>query len=190
MSSVKELMMDFDWIGDGETGESARVFRDHNDQTQSSWSRSRRVVSKAEFLTKGRNPRFVATTFTLKEIEASQLYEQEYCARGEAENRIKEQQLYLFGNRASATTRRANQVRLYFSGLAYLLLQAIRRLGLRGTDMASARADTIRVRLFKIAAAVRISVRKVWVRLSSHCPFAEVFAQARLNLLQSPTLVM
>ena len=172
-----------------ETGAAARVYTEFQYRTLDSWSRERRVVAKAEFLGKP-NPRFVVTSLPAEIAPAQWLYEKGYCPRGEAENRIKEQQLYLFGDRMSASTMRANQVRAYFAGLAYLLVQALRALGLKGTELESARADTIRLKLLKIGALVKVTVRKVWVRLSSHCPAAGVFARARANLVAAPALVM
>lgn len=173
-----------------ESGEPARLFKDLDWKTRDSWSRERRVVAKAEALVGKANPRFVATSFTKAEVEAWQVYEVEYCPRGEAENRIKEQQLDLFGTRASCSTMVGNQTRLFFSGLAYLLVQAIRALGLKGTDLSRAQAGTIRVKLFKVAAAVKVTARNIRVRLSSYCPFAAVFARARDNLSACPALVM
>jgi hypothetical protein len=170
------------------TGQAARLFSAFDYRTQETWSRQRRVIAKAEALPLGQNPRFVTTS--LLDRDPRWIYEDLYCQRGEAENRIKEQQLYLFGDRLSAETMRANQNRLYFSALAYLLIRELRETGLRGTDMAQARADTIRLRLFKIAAQVRVTVRKVWVRLSSACPFAEVFQKAQASLIACPQLVM
>ena len=147
-----------------------------------SWSRERRVVAKAEHLDKGANPRFVVTSLDLEDHPAKELYEETYCGRGEMENRIKEQQLHLFADRTSAETMRANQIRLFFSAIAYTLLEAFRRLGLAGTSMARAQCQTIRLRLLKIGALVQVTVRKVWVRLASSCPSAEVFRQAFGNL--------
>src|SRR4029079_15325296 len=109
-----------------------------------------------------------------EERAAQELYEQDYCGRGEMENRIKEQQLHLFADRTSAHTMRANQIRLFFSSIAYVLLEALRRLGLTGTEMAEAQCQTIRLKLLKVGALVRVTVRKVWVRMSSGCPYAEV----------------
>lgn len=172
-----------------ETGEASRLYKDLNYKTLNSWSRRRRVVAKAEYLGKA-NPRFVATSFATTDLEAWQVYEDEYCPRGEAENRIKEQQLDLFGTRTSCSAMAGNQIRLLFSGLAYLLVQAIRAVGLKGTDLCRAQAGTIRAKLFKIAAAVKVTARKVWVRLSSYCPFAAIFAKARDNLSAHPVLVM
>lgn len=172
-----------------ESGTAARVYAEFDYQTENTWSRERRVVAKAEFLGKP-NPRFVVTSLPAEHALPQEVYERGYCPRGEAENRIKEQQLYLFGNRASASTMRANQIRLYFSALAYLLVQQFRALGLRGTELAHARADTIRNKLLKIGAVVTITARKVWVRLSSHCPDAAAFARARANLYAVPALAM
>ncbi len=164
------------------TGLPARVFRDFKYRTRKTWSRNRRVVGKAEHLTGGPNPRFVVTSIPVDEIDARTLYEDEYCARGEMENRIKEQQLYLFADRTSAATMRANQLRLWFSSMAYVLLQALRRLGLQGTSMARAQCETIRLKLLKIGAQVRVTVRKIWVSLASGSPYAAMFEQVYNNL--------
>jgi hypothetical protein len=168
------------------------VFKDFIYQTRESWSRPRRVVGKAEHLEKGSNPRFVVTSLPAEEMEARVLYEEEYCARGEMENRIKEQQLYLFADRCSAETMRANQQRLWFSSVAYVLMQALRRLGLEGTSLATAQCQTIREKLLKIGAQVRVTVRKVWVWLSQSCPYARIFnevlAHLRGPLLAGPTM--
>ena len=134
------------------TAEPARVFRDFIYATRKSWSRSRRVVGKAEHLSKGANPRFIVTTLPAQDYPAKALYEELYCARGDMENRIKEQQLALFADRTSTATMRANQLRLYFSSLAYCALQALRRLGLKGTTLAHAQCDTIRLKLLKLGA--------------------------------------
>ena len=125
------------------------------------------MIAKAEHLDKGSNPRFVVTTL---EGDPMRLYEEVYCARGEMENRIKEQQLSLFADRTSAATMRANQIRLWFSSVAYLLMQAVRRLALKGTAMEKAQCQTIRLKLLKIGAQVKITVRKVWVSLAEGCP--------------------
>jgi len=167
-----------------ETGEAARVFKDFQYQTLKSWSQSRRVIGKAEHLPKGANPRFVVTTLSAETFDARALYEDEYCARGEMENRIKEQQLCLFADRTSAASMRANEQRLWFSSIAYVLLAALRRLGLSGTKMANARCDTIRLKLLKTGAQVRVTVRKVWVRLTESCPYQKIFKQARAALRQ------
>src|SRR3954453_1092783 len=165
-----------------ETKQPARVFAELRDQTHKTWSRERRVVAKAEHLEKGANPRFVVTSLGTEERPAQPLYEEDYCGRGEMENRIKEQQLHLFADRTSAQTMRANQIRLYFSSLAYVLLEALRRLGLAGTELAEAQCQTIRLKLLKIGALVQVTVRKVWVRLASSCPYAAVFRQVHANL--------
>lgn len=160
----------------------ARCFKDFVYQTRDSWSAARRVVGKAEHLAKGANPRFVVTSIPVAQMDAAALYEQEYCARGEMENRIKEQQLYLFADRTSAATLRANQQRLWFSSVAYTLVQALRRLGLAGTRLAKAQCSTIREKLLKIGALIRVTVRKVWLSLSQAYPHQPVFAQVFENL--------
>ena len=170
------------------TREPARIFAELRYQTLDTWSRERRVVAKAEHLAKGPNPRFVVTSLSTEARPTRPLYEEDYCGRGEMENRIKEQQLHLFADRTSARTMRANQVRLFFSSIAYVLLEALRRLGLAGTELACAPCQTIRLKLLKIGALVRVTVRKVWVRLSSGSPHAAVFRQVHANLarLRSP----
>jgi len=155
-----------------QTGQPARLFAEFAYRTIESWSRARRVVAKAEHLEGGANPRFVVTTL---QGEARALYEDIYCARGDMENRIKEQQLALFADRTSAATMRANQLRLWFSSVAYTLMEALRRLALVGTELARAQCDTIRCRLLKIGARIRVSVRRVWVSLSESCPVADLF---------------
>ncbi len=165
-----------------ETGQSARVFKDFTYQTLESWSRPRRVVGKAEHLAKGANPRFVVTSLAAEAFDARTLYEEQYCARGDMENRIKEQQLCLFADRTSAATMRANQQRLWLSSVAYTLMTALRRLGLKNTRMARARCDTIRLKLLKIGARIRVTVRKVWVSLTESCPYQRLFRQVYDNL--------
>lgn len=169
-----------------ETGEAARVFKDFRYRTLKSWSRERRVVGKAEHLSQGANPRFVVTSLALEEMNARALYEDLYCARGDMENRIKEQQLALFADRTSTTTMRANQLRLYFSSLAYVLMHALRRIGLTGTELAKSQCDTIRLKLLKIGAQVRITVRKVWVSLSQSYPYSELFWRIYERLRAQP----
>lgn len=164
------------------TSEPARVFADFDYQTLKSWSRSRRVIGKAEHLPKGRNPRFVVTSIPASEFEAKSLYEDEYCARGDMENRIKEQQLCLFADRTSAATMRANELRLWFSSVAYTLMAALRRLGLDRTDLSKARCDTIRLKLLKIGARIRVTVRNVWVSLAESCPYQDLFRQVYNHL--------
>ena len=124
----------------------------------------------------------MVTSLTAEQCAAQPLYEQEYCARGEMENRIKEQQLFLFATRTSAATMRANQLRLWFSAVAYTLLNALKRLGLQGTDLARAQCNTIRLKLLKIGAQVRVTVRKVWVSLAESYPYRDLFQQVYRNL--------
>jgi hypothetical protein len=164
------------------TGQPARVFADFQYQTRSSWTWKRRVIGKAEYLPKGANPRFIVTSLPAEEMDAATLYEQEYCARGDMENRIKEQQLYLFADRTSTALMRSNQIRLWLSSAAYALVQALRRLGLAGTALAKAQCNTIRLRLFKIGALVRVTVRRVWLSWSEAYPYKQLFAEVYANL--------
>jgi Transposase DDE domain group 1 len=160
-----------------ESGKPARVFSEFDYQTTTgSWSRARRVVAKAEQLEGKENPRYVVTNLGAQQWPAQKLYEDLYCERGEMENRIKEQ-LSLFAGRVSAETMRANQLRLDFSAAAYVLLHGLRRLGLKGTELARAQATTIRLRLLKIGAQIRITARKVWLSLASSYPLQPLFAQ-------------
>jgi hypothetical protein len=161
-----------------ETGQPARRFRDFTWRTLDSWSRERRVIGKAEWTAGEANPRFVVTSLRAAEAEARHLYEAIYCARGEMENRIKECQLDLFADRTSAATMRANQLRLWFAAAAYVLLCALRRIGLAHTRFAAATCGTIRLRLLKIGALVRTSVRRITVAMASACPARPEFAQA------------
>jgi Transposase DDE domain group 1 len=163
-------------------GRPARRFADFPWRTLDSWSRARRVVAKAEHLPQGSNPRFVVTSLSPTEIDARTLYEQAYCARGEVENRIKEQQLDLFADRTSATTLRANQLRLWFASFAYVLIEALRRIGLRFTQFASATCGTIRLKLLKIGAQVRRSVRRIKIAMASACPYQAEYHLAYLYL--------
>ena len=160
-----------------QTGKPSRVFKDFLYRTQKSWSRERRVVGKAEHLEKGSNPRFVVTSLDSEEFAAQTVYESEYCGRGNMENRIKEQQLFLFADRTSCQTMRANQLRLSFSTMAYVLLRSLREFGLKGTPLEKAQADTIRLRLLKIGATIRVTVRKVWIALSEAYPWRDLFGQ-------------
>jgi hypothetical protein len=170
------------------TGRAARVFKEFTYQTRQSWSRARRVVGKAEHLEKGSNPRFVVTSLVAETWEARRLYEELYCARGEMENRIKEQ-LSLFADRTSTAFLRSNQTRLYFSSVAYLLMEALRRLGLKQTELAEAQCVTIRLKLLKIGALIRITVRKVWVSLAGGYPHQDLFAQVYAELRAAPLSV-
>jgi Transposase DDE domain group 1 len=170
-----------------ESRKPARVFSEFAYRTKKSWPGERRVVAKAEHLEKGANPRFVVTSLSAERIAAQALYEELYCARGEMENRIKEQQLALFADRTSTGLMRSNQLRLYFSTFAYALLQGLRRLGLQGTEMAQAQCQTIRLKLLKIGAQIRVSVRRVQFSLASGYPFREIFATVYRNLRNLPS---
>jgi Transposase DDE domain group 1 len=174
MQRAKELF--------AQTKQPARVFKDFTYRTHKSWSRERRVVAKAEYLAKGENPRFVVTSLPAAAFPDRLLYEQEYCGRGDMENRIKEQQLMLFACRTSCATMRANQLRLLLSTVAYIVLRALRQFGLAQTELAPAQADTIRLKLLKIGAVIRFTVRRVWVALSEAYPFRDVFVRAWENL--------
>ena len=134
------------------------------------------MVAKAEHLEKGSNPRFIVTSLAVEQIGGQELYETIYCQRGEMENRIKECQLDLYADRTSAATMRANQLRLWLSSLAYVLVEAVRRLGLTGTEMANATAGSIRLKLFKIGALVSVSVRRIRLAMNSACPFQREWA--------------
>src|SRR5262249_45741324 len=157
------------------SGLPTRVFGEKRYQTLESWSCERRVVGKAEHLEKGANPRFVVTNLSPEEYDARALYEDLYCARGEMENRIKEQQLELFADRTSTHYLKSNQTRLYFSSLAYVLMNEVRRLGLAETEMDQAQCSTMRLKLLKIGAQIQVTVRRVVVRLASSYPFQELF---------------
>src|SRR5262245_6423773 len=170
------------------TRKATRIFKELVYSTLDSWSRQRRVVGKAEHLEKGANPRFIVTSLTVQRIEGKELYERIYCARGEMENRIKECQLDLDADRTSAATMRANQLRLWLSSLAYVLMEGVRRLGLAGTELSDATAGTIRLKLLKIGAVVTVSMRRIKLAYASACPAKEVFALAveRLRRLNAP----
>ena len=165
-----------------ESGKPVRIFKDLSYQTLSSWSRTRRVVGKAEHLPDKSNPRFVVTSYPITRMAAAPLYQELYCARGDMENRIKEQQLGLFADRTSSATMRANQLRLWFAALAYGLLNHLRHGGLRDTELAHAQVSTIRCRLLKIGARVTVSVRRVVASLSSAFPLQGLFARVLANL--------
>jgi hypothetical protein len=163
------------------SGQPARVFRDFHYQTIDSWSRSRRVVGKAEHTLLGANPRYVVTSFKASDWGPRALYEDLYCARGEAENRIGEQ-FELFADRASCESLAGNQLRLMFSAMAYVLVDTLRRIALRHTRFADASVHTIRLKLFKLAAQVRISVRRICFAITSNCPNQIEFEMAHLYL--------
>jgi len=164
------------------TGKPARCFKDFTWSTLDSWSRDRRVIGKAEVTGGEANPRFVVTSLKPAEVGGQYLYERIYCARGEMENRIKECQLDLFADRTSAATMRANQLRLWFASMAYVLLCALRRIGLAQTQFAQATCGTIRLKLLKLGALVRISVRRIKVAIASACPFQHEFSLAHARL--------
>ena len=164
------------------TGKPARCFKDFRYATLDSWSRRRRVIGKAEWTGGEANPRFIVTSLGEAETDGRVLYEQIYCARGEMENRIKECQADLFADRTSAATMRANQLRLWFASFAYVLLCAIRRVGLAHTQFAQATCGTIRLKLLKIAGLVRISVRRIKFALPSACPYADEWRVAAARL--------
>jgi len=161
---------------------SERVYKDFRYRAKKWGPRKRRVVGKAEWTAEGANPRFVITNFTPEEHAAQALYEQVYCARGNMENRIKEQKLDLFADRTSTGTLRANQLRLWLATAAYLLVNQVRRVGLAGTRLAQATCGTIRVQLFKIGAVVRVTARRVWVSLSQAFPWQDLFWEAARRL--------
>jgi DDE family transposase len=168
-----------------QTGKPARVFSEFGYQTKKTkkggWDRERRVVAKAEHIDGKENPRFVVTSLAGEAWAAQALYEQLYCARGDMENRIKEQ-FSLFADRVSTETMRANQMRLYLSTMAYILVSGLRRVGLKGTELAEAQVSTIRTKLLKIGAQIRVTVRKVWVSMASSYPWQELYQQVWANL--------
>lgn len=169
-----------------QTGWASRVYRDFSYRTRKSWSARRRVVGKAEYLPGKENQRFVVTSLPSAVAGAQVLYEQLYCARGDMENRIKEQQLDMFADRTSAETMRANQIRLWFSSVAYCLMQTLRAIGLKGTGMEKAQCHTIREKLFKIGARIVISARKVWIHYSKAYPYRELFEKIVRNVARYP----
>ncbi len=164
------------------TGKPERRFKSFMWMTRSTWSRGRRVVAKAEATQGEANPRFVVTSLARKACKAKHLYEKVYCARGDMENRIKECQLDLFADRTCAATMRANQLRLWFYSMAYVLLCAMRRIGLHDTALADATCGTIRLKLLKIGALVRISVRRIKIAMASACPVAQDWTRAAVRL--------
>jgi Transposase DDE domain group 1 len=159
-----------------------RRFKSFMWMTRRTWSRRRRIVAKAEWTRGEANPRFVVTSLGSHECKAKYLYEKVYCARGDMENRIKECQLDLYADRTSTATMRANQLRLWFASMAYVLICALRRIGLHDTDFAKATCGTIRLKLLKIGAIVRISVRRIKIAMASACPVAQDWACAAIRL--------
>ena len=168
-----------------ETGMPARRFKKLRYQTLKNWSSERRVVAKAEVTQGDTNPRFVVTSLSRTEAEALHLYEKIYCARGEMENRIKECKADLFADRTSAATMRANQLRLWFASMAYVLLCALRRIGLRFTQFADATCGTIRLRLLKVGAIVIASVRRIKIAMASAYPWRDEWELAHAFLCAS-----
>jgi hypothetical protein len=168
-----------------QTGKPARVFTEFEygakKTKKGGWDRKRRVVAKAEHIDGKENPRFVVTSLTDEEWKARELYEDLYCERGDMENRIKEQ-FSLFADRVSTETMRANQMRLYLSSIAYILVSGLRRLGLKGTELAQAQVSTIRTKVLKIGAQIRVTVRKVWVSMASSYPWQNLYQQVYANL--------
>ena len=172
------------------SGHAARVFTEFRYRTLDSWSRSRRVIAKAEHLDQGANPRFVVTNLPGREVPSRPLYENLYCARGDMENRIKEQQLDLFADRTSTGSFRANQLRLWFSSFAYVLMSTVRRVALKNTRMAKATCGTIRLKLLKLGGQVTLSVRRFLIHLASACPYQDVFRHAWRNLPGLPASLL
>jgi hypothetical protein len=168
-----------------QTGKPARVFSEFGYQAKKTkkggWDQQRRVAAKAEHIDGKENPRFVVTSLSKEEWGAQQLYEKLYCARGDMENRIKEQ-FSLFADRVSSETMRANQMRVYLSTMAYVLINGLRRLGLKATELAEAQVSTIRTKLLKIGSQIRVTVRKVWISMSSSYPYQDLYQQVWKNL--------
>ena len=178
---IAEALVEAAWQWE-QTQKPARVFVEFPYQTTTgSWHHPRRVVAKAEHIDGKENPRYVVTSLSAQAWPAQKLYEELYCARGDMENRIKEQ-FTLFADRVSAETMRANQLRLYLSAMAYLLVCGLRRLGLKATELATAQAATIRLRLLRIGALVRVTVRRIWISLPRSYPWPDLFARVHQAL--------
>ena len=159
------------------TQQPARIFVEFEHKTlKGMWNKDRRVVAKAEHINGKSNPRFIVTSLDAESWEKQKLYEELYCARGDMENRIKEQ-FVLFADRVSVSTMRGNQLRVYLSVIAYTLMNGLRRLGLRATTMATAQVGTIRLKLLKIGVLIQVTVREVWVRMASSYPYQALFSQ-------------
>ena len=169
------------------SGQPARRFKDMIWSTRKSWSRKRRVIAKAEWTKGEANPRFIVTSLKTTDGDGRRLYEEVYCARGEMENRIKECQIDLFADRTSTATMKANQLRLWFASMAYVLLDSLRRIALQATDLADATCGTIRRKLFKIGALVTVSVRRIKLAMASGCPYKAIFATAQRALAAADT---
>ena len=185
---VEELTLEMAWAEEEatRTGQAARRYKDFRWSTLDSWSRRRRVIGKAEWTRSEANPRFVVTSLKCRECDARELYERVYCARGDMENRVKECQLDLFAGRASAATMRANQLRLWFASMAYVLLCALRRIALAHTQFAEATCGTLRLALLKIGALVTISIRRIRLAMASAHPYQNEFALAHARLAAVP----
>jgi hypothetical protein len=164
------------------SGRAARVFKDFAWSTRESWAQERRVIAKAEWTRGEANPRFIVTSLPSDVIDGARLYEKVYCQRGEMENRIKECQLDLLADTMPAATMRANQLRLWFAAMAYVLMCALRRIALGGTELARATCGTIRLKLLKIGAQVTVSVRRVHIAMTSACPARAIFTHAHARL--------
>jgi Txe/YoeB family toxin of Txe-Axe toxin-antitoxin module len=185
---VEDLMAEVEQKAE-EIGEPVRRFKDFFYRTLDSWSQKRRVVAKAEHLTDKANPRFVVTSLSEEKWAGKPLYEKLYCRRGEMENRIKEQQLGLFADRTSAHRMRVNQMRLWLASLAYVLVARLRKWGLQGTEWARAQIWTLRSKLLKIGALVKVSVRRVFFEISKHYPKKGLFAEV-LSRLQAANAIV
>ena len=172
-----------------QTQAPVRMFTEFFYATKKTWSQERRVIAKVEHLDKGANPRFVVTSLSPQQMAAKELYEKGYCARGDCpENRIKEQQLDLFADRTSTGKMWSNQLRLYFSSIAYVLMQTLRRMALAGTELEKAQCGTIRLKLLKIGAQVRVTVRKIWIALSGSYPYAALFTRVLATIETGSTI--
>ena len=187
MQRITGIALGYEGLCDHDTlrHDPARRFRDFRWSTRESWSRERRVIAKAEWTRGEANPRFIVTSLKKSEVKARWPYERVYCARGDMENRIKECQLDLFADRTSAATMRANQLRLWLTSFAYVLMHGLRRIGLDDTRFARATCGTIRTALLKIGALVTVSVRRVRVAMASAFPWRAAFATAHLRLREA-----
>ena len=168
-----------------QTAKPGRVFSEFEYQTKKTkkggWDKPRRVIAKAEHIDGKENPRFIVTSLGSNEHAPRTLYEDLYCARGDMENRIKEQ-FSLFADRVSAETMRANQMRVYLSAMAHVLVSAFGRLGFKGTDLEQAQVSTIRLKILKIGAQIRVTARKIWISMASSYPWKDLYQQVWLNL--------
>jgi len=171
------------------TYKTNRIYKDFKYKTLQSWNKRRRVIGKAEYGSKGENPRFIVTNLKKEHFEAQELYEKEYCARGDMENRIKEQQLFLFADRTSCAMMAANQLRLYFAAVAYVIMNELRKQGLKETELSNSQCSTIRLKLFKIGAIVTMSVRRVLINYASSYPYQELFCRVKENLRKAYPLL-